>query len=76
MVNQLEISPEQFAEWRQHPVTQQVFRSLELQCQEQMLRWSQGEFHLKGRDFEAGILGRMAGYRAVIGIEHGDLQDE
>lgn len=72
----LPVSPEQFLEWKNHPVTQAVFLALEAQCQEQMQRWSQGEFHLKGRDFEAGILGRMAGYRAVINLEHGDLSDE
>lgn len=61
---ELEVSKEQFEEWRHHPVTVAVFTCLELQEREAQQLWLNGEY-LKDRIYEAGTMGRLQGYRAI-----------
>lgn len=65
---------EAFLAWKRHPVTQAVLRALETQIQEACLLWSRGTFLRQTPEEQAGMLGRIAGYRAVIELEYQELQ--
>jgi uncharacterized membrane protein YhfC len=70
----VEISQEDFSAWKQHPVTRVVFQALQAQIAEQSQRWSEGQFLRQPPEEQAGTLGRIAGYRAVIELELEDIE--
>ncbi len=59
---------EDFEEWRQHPVTRELFRLFDQEILEQARAWSHGSF-LNDRTTEMGVLGRCAGYYALLELD-------
>jgi hypothetical protein len=71
----MEMDKEAFLEWEAHPVTQAVKGLLASQVEECKARWAQGDF--VGQPLqEAGILGRIGGYNAIINLEREELNYE
>lgn len=69
-----EVSKEDLEAWRHHPVTQAVFNSLQQQIREASHNWSVGQYLRQEPLEQAGVLGRIAAYRALIEIEIEDIQ--
>lgn len=61
-----------FNEWLQHPVTRELRKLFEAEILEQGRRWSRGGF-MNDRSEELGVLGRVAGYYALIELTWEDV---
>lgn len=61
-----------FNEWKQHPVTRELLKLFEEEIAEQGRQWSRGAF-LNNREEEVGVLGRVAGYYALIELQWEDV---
>lgn len=63
-----------FEDWLQNPVTRELQELFRLEILEQGKQWSRGAF-MNQKSEELGVLGRIAGYYALIEISWQDVED-